>query len=911
MKSFNRKAKPKSSDSNWHCISELDVEKALDANRHLGLTNEQVADRLKSFGLNQLFQAPPKSPWLLFLGQFKSLLLSVLLVGAGLAASIGNKKDAIVIVSVVILNALLGFYQEYRAEKSLGALKKMLAAKARVRRHGSVIEIPSEQLVPGDIVLLEAGDRIPADGRLFVAHSLEINESTLTGESQPASKQTKDCFPPETALADRLNMAYMNTMVTRGRAEMFVVQTGMNTEMGGLSKLLAATPDSLSPLQVQLDNLGKRLTVIAGTLVAALFLLKWLRGEALTSIILDSIALMVASMPEGLPTVVTVTLALGMHRMAKNRAIVKRLASVETLGCTTVICSDKTGTLTMNQMTARAIYYQGQHYTVSGEGYDMGGVIAPETDIGKDALPDFNPLLQPLILCNDSRINEGQVIGDPMEAALLVLAAKGGIKPSDFRGRLLRIAEIPFDSSHKFMATFHRDDSLVRIYVKGAPDVLLERCLLFWGHEGVKPLTDELREKIHQEFGRLAARGLRGLLVAQRELDVNEYLPDENPFSYLLNLTFVGLIGLMDPPRHEAKSAISLCQQAGIMVKMITGDHKETASVIARELGLHDTAVTGVELEQMNAHQLAEKIEDIDIFARVVPEQKVKIVQALKEKGHVVAMTGDGVNDAPALKQADIGIAMGVGGTEVAKEAAVMVLTDDNFATIVNAVQEGRTLYENILKFVRFQLSTTIGAVMTVFFGPVLGLPEPFTPIQILWVALIMDGPPAVALSLDPPRPGIMSESPRIATDPMLTLRRTGKIFIFGTTMTIGTLGLMKYGLQTGIEEHALTLAFTVFVMFQFFNIFNARAENGTTFNKRFFHNRLLWVSVLGVVCLQAVAVHWPPAQAIFRTTSLTMLDWALVVGIAASILVLEEMRKLLMCIVSLLIQKKAARRYH
>lgn len=886
---------------NWHYLSSHTVAKQLKVAPNLGLTNHQAAEQLKTLGLNRLLEAASRSPWLLFFGQFKSLLILVLIIGAGLAASIGNIKDAAVILCVVILNATLGFYQEYRAEQSLKALKNMLASKARVRRDGKAMEIPAEQLVPGDIVLLEAGDRLPADGRLFVAHSLEINESTLTGESEPATKEVSESLPVETPLAERLNMAYMNTMVTRGRAEMVVVDTGMSTEMGRLSKLLGAIPDSPSPLQLQLDSLGKRLTVIAIILVGSLSLLKWFRGEPLTSIILDSIALTVASMPEGLPTVVTVTLALGMHRMAKNRAIVKRLSSVETLGCTTVICSDKTGTLTMNQMTARAIYFEGQHFVVSGEGYSSVGAIRPE--IVESAIPDLAPLLQAITLCNDSRVSGGQVIGDPMEGALLVLAAKGGVKPADFEGKLPRIVEIPFDSANKFMATFHRGHSSVRLFVKGAPDVLLERCSHFWGAEGVTPLTVEQRHDIIQEFEKLAKRGLRGLLVAQRDLETNEFQANENPFTYLLNLTFMGLIGLMDPPRPEAKAAIALCQKAGIMVKMITGDHKETASVIARELGLHDTVVTGLELDRMDAHQLADVITEVDIFARVVPEQKVKIVQALKEKGHVVAMTGDGVNDAPVLKQADIGIAMGRSGTEVAKEAAVMVLTDDNFATIVGAVQEGRTLYENILKFIRFQLSTTMGAVMVVFFGPVLGLPEPFTPIQILWVALIMDGPPAVALALDPPRPGVMREQPRNASGRILTLKRTAKILLFGVTMTVGTLGLMYYGLLTGSEEHALTLAFTVFVMFQFFNIFNARAENGTTFNKRFFHNRLLWVSVMGVVCLQVVAVHWPPAQAIFRTTSLTIVDWLLVVGVASSILVLEEARKGLMGIVSFLVK--------
>lgn len=863
----------------------------------LGLTSERAAERLKMSGANRLMETARKSPWVIFFAQFKSLLILVLMIGAGLAASIGNYKDASVILSVVILNAILGFYQEYRAEKSLSALKKMLAPQARVRRGGKVMEIPAEQLVPGDIVILEAGDRIPADGRLFVAPSLEINESTLTGESQPVMKQAIQGLPEDTPLAERANMAYMNTIVTRGRAEMFVVETGIHTEMGRLSKLLAATADGPSPLQIQLDSLGKRLTAIAIGLVGTLFLLKWLRKEELTHIILDSIALTVASMPEGLPTVVTVTLALGMHRMAKNRAIVKRLASVETLGCTTVICSDKTGTLTLNEMTARALYFDEQHFTASGEGYGATGLIRSQSG----DVPDLMPLLQPLVLCNDSRISEGRVIGDPMEGALRVLAAKGGLESTDLEHKLPRLIEIPFDSAHKFMATFHRDASVIRLFVKGAPDVLLERCSYLWSAGETKPLSDEQRIRIQQEFESLARKGLRGLLIAQRDLAINEFQPDENPFVYLIDLTFLGLIGLMDPPRPEAKAAIALCREAGIRVKMITGDHKETASVISRELGLQDSVVTGVELDRMDSHQLAAIIEDVDIFARVVPEQKVKIVQALKEKGHIVAMTGDGVNDAPALKQADIGIAMGKSGTEVAKEAAVMVLTDDNFATIVGAVREGRTLYENILKFIRFQLSTTMGAVMTVFFAPVLGLPEPFTPIQILWVALIMDGPPAVALSLDPPRPGIMREPPRNPEERILTGRRTGKVFMFGITMTVGTLGLLYYGLQTGTEDYALTLAFSVFVMFQFFNIFNARAESHTTFNKRFFYNRLLWVSLLGVVSLQAVAVHWPPAQALFHTTSLSLLDWTLVLAVASSILILEETGKGVMALVTFL----------
>ena len=876
-----------------HILGVDEAARRLGVDPRTGLQPHDAKTRARLHGPNRLSEKPPRSPWILFFSQFKSLLILVLIFAAALAASIGSTKDAVVILAVVVLNAALGFYQEYRAEQSLAALKKMLPLKARVRRDGKTREVPAEQLVPGDIVLLEAGDRVPADGRLIAAFSLEINESTLTGESLPVGKHVAVLVSPDTPLAERLNMAYMNTMVTRGRAEMLVTATGMLTEMGKLSLQLASVEEGPSPLQLQLDELGKRLAIIAGALVGLLFVLQLLRGEALTQVILDSIALAVAAMPEGLPAVVTVTLALGMRRMAKQRAIVKRLASVETLGCATVICSDKTGTLTLNQMTARALFYQGQRLAVTGEGYHADGEILSAT--GEKTLHDIVPLLQAVAACNDSRLRNGELIGDPTEGALLALAAKGAIERDAVESRFPRIAEIPFDSAHKFMATFHHDGAQVRAFVKGAPDVLLASCSRFSGAEGEIALDDALRDRINQEYKALAERGLRGLIVASRTFPAADFRPADDLFAYVKDLTFVALVGFMDPPRPEARDAIDLCQQAGIQVKMITGDHKDTAVAIARDLGLEGKVITGAEIDAMDVRRLAEIVEEVAVFARVVPEHKVKIVQALKAKGHVVAMTGDGVNDAPALKHADIGVAMGMSGTEVTKEAATMVLTDDNFATIVGAVREGRTLYDNILKFVRFQLSTTTGAILTVFFAPLVGLPEPFTPIQILWVAMIMDGPPAVALALDAARPGIMHEPPRSRNARILTLPRLGKILAFGATMTVGTLGILYYGMQTGTTERALTLAFTTFVLFQFFNVFNARAETGSAFNRRFFDNQMLWASLIGVVALQAVAVHWSPAQEIFRTTALTLSDWVIASGVAASVLMLEEARKLAM----------------
>ena len=874
-----------------HGLTAEAVAAHFEANPQTGLTSAQARERLAQYGANRLPEALPRSPWHVLLAQFKSILILILIGAAGLAALVGSFKDALVILAVVVINALVGFYQEYRAERCLDALKSMLPVKARVRRDGNSQIISADAVVPGDVLLLEAGDSVSADGRLNLAAGLEIDESSLTGESQPVAKQVASLVAADAPLGDRSNMAYMNTLLTRGRAELIVTATGSQTEMGHLSQELAATEEVPTPLQVQLDRLGKRLGVIALTLVGLLSLLQYWRGEGFAHIVLDAIALAVAAMPEGLPVVVTVTLALGMHKMARQHAIVKRLASVETLGCTTVICSDKTGTLTLNQMTARTLIYQGQHFDVSGEGYDAQGTIAAAP--GNLAGVDLAPLLVPLVVCNDSRVDGGKVIGDPMEAALLVLATKGGVEREVVERDLPRVAEVPFDSAHKFMATFHRDADRIQVFVKGAPDLLLARCVQ-WRVDGTEqPLNDSRRKEIDAAYLSFAQRGLRGLLVASRTLPAGTFDAAGDLPAWVSELTFVGLIGLMDPPRAEAKQAIAECLHAGIAVKLITGDHQTTASVIAAELGLQGRALSGAELNRMDATQLAAVIDDIAVFARVTSAHKVKIVRALQAKGHVVAMTGDGVNDAPALKQADIGVAMGIAGTAVAKEAATMVLTDDNFATIVTAVKQGRTLYDNILKFVRFQLSTTIGAILTVFFAPLMGLPEPFTAVQILWVAIIMDGPPAISLALDAARPGIMDEAPRQRAEAILPWARLLRVVAYGVTMMIGTLAVLYYGMQTGSADRALTLAFTTFVLFQFFNVFNARNESGSAFNARFFENRMLWLSLSGTLLLQIVAVHWPPASQLFGTTGMVWVDWGVAIAVASSVLLLEEMRKL------------------
>ncbi|PPK75209.1 Ca2+-transporting ATPase [Methylobacter tundripaludum] len=876
--------------TDWHTLSIEETLSAQASDSATGLSQKAAEDRLNRYGPNRLTEKPPRPAWHLLLSQFKSFLILVLLVAAVMAAIIGDLTDGVVILVVVSINALLGFYQEFQAEKSLAALKNMLALQAEVRRDGHIVQLPADQLVPGDIVILEPGDKIPADGRIISCQTLEVDESALTGESVPVAKQHQAFESATMLLAERSNMLYMNNAVTRGRAEMVVTATGMDTEIGKLAGLLAEAKDGDTPLQIQLDSLGKRLALIAVVIIGVLFVTALYRGESLIQTAFTAIALAVAAIPEGLPAVVTVTLALGMHRMARQRAIVKRLAAVETLGCTTVICTDKTGTLTVNQMTARSIFYKGRSYKVSGEGYALAGEILPAT--GDSAVDDLADLLLPLALCNNSHFQGKQTVGDPMEGALLVLAAKGGIDKQQAVLQLPRIAEIPFDAEHKFMATFHQQGDQVKVFIKGAPEVLLKLCRSVIDNNG-NPLPVQ-QDKLLAQNQIMAGTGLRVLGIAVRTLPADDYKADSDLFQYIQELTFVALVGLMDPPRAEAREAIKLCQQAGIAVKMITGDQKVTAFAIAQELGLSGEVIEGEELAGLDDEALAARINAIAVFARTAPEQKVRIINALKADGHVVAMTGDGVNDAPALKSADIGIAMGITGTDVAREAASMILIDDNFATIVKAVKEGRGIYDNMIKFVRFQLSTNIGAILTVAGAPLLGMPVPFTAVQLLWINIIMDGPPAMSLGVDPVRTGSMDEAPRSPDARILSLRRFGNLFSYGLTMAVGTLGMLYYGLKTGESQHAATLAFTTFVLFQVFNVFNARAEKGTTFNRHFCANRWLWLAIFGVVLLQILVIHWPPAQRIFHTTALTPTDWLMAVGIAGSVLAIEELRKFL-----------------
>lgn len=850
----------------------------LKTSRKTGLTNEQVISRLARFGSNRLIERPPRSAFRVVIDQLKGFLNALLGVAAITAWSIGNIKDALMIGAVVAFNTVLGFLQEYKAEKTLAALKDMIPRRTHVRREENIFEVGADQIVPGDIIILDAGSRVPADGRIVFAQTLEIDESALTGESVPVSKQADAEVKIKAPIADRSNMAYMNTIVTRGRAELLVIATGASTEIGKLAEMIGSIEVPPTPLQKQLDKLGKRLAGFAVGIVAIIGIFEYFRGDTLSEVAMESISLAVASMPEGLPAVVTVTLALGLYRIAKKHAVIKRLAAVETLGSTNVICTDKTGTLTLNQMTAEAFWFSSRTFEVSN-GFQ-------KSDVSQFAL-----LVEPLALCNDVQIHNGKFIGDPTEVALVKLAIDMGSDVKHLRAERLRLAEIPFESEHKFMATIHSSHSQIEILVKGAPDIILSHCNQIVTDEGFRPLTSERATEVRHHLNEFARRGMRVLAVASKTRSPNEFDKQQDLFLEINQLVFIGLIGLIDPPRAEARQAIECCNRAGIDVKMITGDHRDTAIAIARELGLKGDAVTGSDLSQMTDESLNEKIAQISVFARVAPEHKLRIVRALKANGQVVAMTGDGVNDAPALKASDIGIAMG-SGTEVAKEAATMVLTDDNFATIVEAVQEGRTIYDNIIKFVRFQLSTNFGALLTIFFAPLIDLPSPLRPIQVLWVAMIMDGPPAVALGLDPAHSEIMTRPPRKLGEEILSLRRLYSLIFYGAIMAVGTLSLLRMATGNGGIERANTLSFTTFVLFQFFNAFNARSEGHSAFGQQFFTNYRLWMALGVVVSLQILVVHWLPLQQFFGTVALTPADWILAVCVSSSLLIIEELRK-------------------
>ena len=890
----------------WYQIPAESVADHLGVEVARGLHDDEVAHRLERFGPNQLAEPPRRPAWLRFLDQFNNVLVYILLGAAVVSAVVGDLKDPIVIAVVLLINAMLGYVQEAKADEALAALKGMLEVTVRVRRGGEVREVPAGGLVPGDVVLLEAGDHIPADGRFVLASSVAVDESTFTGESVPADKTTAPIHLPDTGdvpLAERANCGYMNTTLVRGRAEMVVTATGMRTEVGKLAGLLGAAAPQETPLQVQLDRLGKRLALIAAVAVLVVLSVGLLQGDEFSDAMLGAVALAVAAIPEGLPAVVTVTLAIGVARMARERAIVKKLASVETLGSTTVICSDKTGTLTLNQMTATRIVAAGRRYRIEGLGYgDEGAVLAEEPD--PDREDDLRWALSAAVLCNDAVVRPdeagtNQLIGDPTEGALVVAARKAGLDPEAIRSASPRLDEVPFDSALKYMATLHpAGDDGTLLVVKGAPDVVLSRCAAVRGADGVEPLDDVARAGLEGENEALGSEGLRVLAVATRPLGTHR--PGTDLGHEIDWLTLEALIGILDPPRPEAIAAVAECRDAGISVKMITGDHATTAGAIAERLGITGEVVTGAELEATTDEELAQRIGRIGVCARVSPEHKVRVVKALQANREIVAVTGDGVNDAPSLKQAEIGVAMGITGTQVTKEAADMILADDNFATIVKAVERGRAIYDNIVSFVRFQLTTNVAAILTILVARLSGLPAPFNPIQVLFVNILADGPPAMSLGMDPPKPGVMDRPPRDRREPVLTTPRL--VLIVGTAMVMmasvmwvllafGSGSVGESASWSPDTDPAFTMAFTLFVLYQLLNALVVRSGDRSVFDRFSLTNGWLWAATGGVVLAQVLIVYVPFLQGAFGTTSLTAEQWGWCLAGLLPLLVLAEIR--------------------
>ncbi len=900
--------------SHWSALTSDQVAAQLAVDCGVGLSAADVAERQGVIGLNRLAEPPRRSKLRVFLDQFRTGIVYVL-AGAGLIAGVlGDIKDLIIIFVVLFVNAILGYAQEAKASNALAALEKMLVTRVRVRRNGITDEVAMDQLVPGDLVLLEAGDRVPADGRLIVAANLSLDESSLTGESVPVEKRADAVTVTDGPIGDRIGMVFMNTTVSRGRAEVVVTSTGMATEMGKVAEMLVSAKPSKTPLERQLDALSKTLAVIAGVAATVVFIVQLIVGESFNTAILGAVALAVAAIPEGLPAVVTVTLAIGISKMAKQNAIVKRLHSVETLGSTSVICSDKTGTLTLNQMTAHEAVRGGQVWLVSGGGYGVAGSITSAG--GHVVVADIAAAaLLPAVLCSDSVLvpnaEDGPaIIGDPTEAALVVLGAKAGLDAVVERALRPRLGEVPFDSATKYMATFHRLDpddpqSDVLLCVKGAPDVVLGLSSTFAGQDGIEQLLTESERGFRgAENDRLASQGMRVLAVATRRLSAAEVLNfDEvivDPEAWVTELRLELLVGIVDPARSEARDAIALCHRAGIDVKMITGDHAVTAGAIAAQLGIQGEVVTGDDLDAMSDEELAARIGSIAVCARVSPEHKVRVVEALRSNGEIVAMTGDGVNDAAALRRADIGVAMGITGTEVTKEAGDMVLADDNFATIVDAVRGGRAVYDNILKFVRFQVATAIGAISAILGASVLGQHVPFTPLQVLWVNLIADGPTAISLGVDAPAPGLMHRTPALSDSPILNRKRLTQVVLQGIVTALGVLAVYMYAIQNyqpGLKEGeapilAMTMAFTAFVFAQLVNVFNARSETATVFSKYTFSNRKLWVSVVFVFAMQILLTVVEPLQKLFEMEPLSLSQWGICLIPPAVLLVVVELWK-------------------
>ncbi|WP_238649801.1 calcium-translocating P-type ATPase, SERCA-type [Paenibacillus piscarius] len=892
----------------WHRLGAEELQEMFGVQPGTGLSAEDAAARRKESGYNELSEGKRVSPFTLLLNQFKDFMVLVLMGATLVSGLLGEYLDAITIIAIILLNGALGFVQEFRAERSLRALKQLSAPTAKVLRGGKQEVLPARMLVPGDIVLLESGDRIPADVRWLQCSSLYAEESALTGESLPVSKHAQAIYAEEIPLGDQKNIGFMGTMVTRGTGRAVVIRTGMDTEMGKIADLIQNTESQETPLQHRLEQLGKILIYVSLGLTVVVVLAGILHGQPATAMFLAGVSLAVAAIPEGLPAIVTIALALGVQRMIKRKAIVRKLPSVETLGCASVICSDKTGTLTQNKMTVTRLWNAGRTLEVTGEGYAPVGQVMQKgrpVDLKNDQ--SLRRMLQVGALCSNAEIYESitdtrgkkkgkgadadkavnpqsdwELKGDPTEGALVALSAKMGLTAQTLAVTYTRETEFPFDSERKLMSVIVNHPGGRMICTKGAPDVLLNNCTYMLWEGGVVPCTPTLRQKVLEANEEMASGALRVLGMAYRDLRSGESAATEKEAES--QLVFVGLAGMIDPPRKEVRDAISVTRRAGIKTVMITGDHGTTAEAIAHQLGILQrggTVLTGSQLTRMDDEALDKVSDNVFVYARVSPEHKLRIVKSLQRHGHVVAMTGDGVNDAPAIKAADIGISMGITGTDVTKEASALVLGDDNFSTIVAAIEEGRNIYENIRKFIRYLLASNVGEILTMFFAMMLGLPLPLVPIQILWVNLVTDGLPAMALGVDQPEKDLMEHKPRGAKENIFARRLGWKIISRG--LLIGLCTLAAFWLTLRIDPgsaqqlvRAQSVAFATLVMAQLIHVFDCRSSR-SVFYRNPFQNRYLVLAVLSSVLLMLAVMYVPVLQPVFKTVPLTFREWCLV----------------------------------
>lgn len=888
----------------WYKQSKEEVLSNLSTNVDSGLTKDEVNLRLEKYGTNDLKEENKKSFISKIIAQFSDFLILILIVAAIISFAVGEVKDAMVILSIVVINAFLGIYQEGKAEKALEALKKMASPNAKVIRDGNIEVVPAGNLVPGDIVSLDAGDIIPADLRLIESSNLKIEEASLTGESVPVEKKSNASFDKEVSLGDRINMAYMSTSITYGRGKGVVVGTGHDTEIGKIATMIQTFENEMTPLQRQLNRFGKFLGLTTIFVSIAIFGIGLLQSRDLIEMFMISISLAVAAIPEGLPAIVTIVLSIGMGKMVKRNAIVKKLLAVETLGSTTVICSDKTGTLTQNEMTVVKVFTDGKILDVTGIGYDPVGEFKLEGDkISPKNIGDLQTMLSIAALANDADLEktaEGyRVVGDPTEGALITLAGKGNITRKDIHKEYPRIEEIPFDSDRKMMTTFHENyiPNKIVSFTKGAPDIIINRCNRISINGTVDNFDPNLKKEVLNVNSHFSRDALRVLAFAYKEYDTlpNDISPDINE----MDMTFVGLIGMIDPARPEAKDAIAKCKDAGIKTVMITGDYKETAFAIAKELGMAesiDEAMMGEELNSISDKELNEVVKNIKVYARVSPEHKVRIVNALKQNGEITAMTGDGVNDALALKKADIGISMGITGTDVAKNTAEMILTDDNFASIVSAVEEGRIIFSNIKKFVYFLLSCNIGEILLVFTSIILGWEVPLLPIQLLWLNLVTDSFPALALGVEMGEPDIMQQKPRDTNESIINKDMMIGIAFQSIAVAVGSLLAYYWAMNRYPDNlvHARAITFATLITAELLRAYSSRSQKHTLFKIGFFTNKSMVYSTLFAFGLLLTLLYVPFMQDIFYTFPLGILDWQIVLSFAFIPLVVGELSKVL-----------------